>query len=116
MKPLFCALLIFLLTGCYVYRPLEATDETPLPPLNEQLQKDKFYEINSGGKTYKVKAVNWEGDSLVAHVNMKEKNEMKFHKNDIAAVNHRQFSRGRSDALTVGIYAGIAALVLLLFQ
>ena len=116
MRLLLCAVMIFLMTGCYVYRPLEAVEDEPLPAFSEQIVKDKFYEIHSGGKNYKIKAVNWEGDSLVAHVNMKEKNEMKFHKNDISAVNHRQFSRGRSDALTVGIYAGIAALVLLLTQ
>ena len=102
------------MSGCYVYHPLEVEEDQPIPPFSEQIQKDKFYEITSGGKNYTIKAVNWEGDSLVTHVNMKENREMKFHKNDITAVNHRQFSRGRSDALTVGIYAGVAALILLL--
>lgn len=114
----FSILIIFLLliSSCYVYRPLEAEEDQEIPTITEQIQKDKFYQINANGKSYKVKAVQWEGDSLVAHVNMKEDNQMKFHKNDIATVNHRVFSRGRSDALTVGIYGGIAALILLLTQ
>ena len=99
-----------------MYRPLEIKEDEKIPKLTEQIQKDKFYQIQSGGKNYKIKAVQWEGDSLVAHVNMKDKNEMKFHKNDITTVNHRQFSRGRSDALTVGVYGAAAAVILFLMQ
>ncbi|MDO5654514.1 MAG: hypothetical protein Q4G27_00070 [Flavobacteriaceae bacterium] len=116
MKFIFTLFILIYFTSCYVYKPLELKEDEPLPALNEQLIKDKYYEITSGGKKYKIKAVQWDGDSLVAHVNMKEKNLIKFHKNDISQVEHRSFSRGRSDALTVGVYAGIAALILLLFQ
>ena len=110
----FLFIISLFLTSCYVYRPLELKEDEPIPIINEQILKDKFYTIGSQGKNYKIKAVKWEGDSLVTHINMKEDQEMKFHKNDISTVEHRVFSRGRSDALTVGIYGGVAAVILLL--
>ncbi len=116
MKSSFLILICLLLSSCYVYRPLEVAEDQEIPSLKEQLQKDKFYTISSQGEEYKIKAVQWQGDSLVAHVNLKEDQEMKFHKNDISTVNHRVFSRGRSDALTVGAYAGVIGLIFFLTQ
>lgn len=116
MKFLPFAFMLLLFTNCYVYKPLELEEDQKKPPITSEIKKDQFYQIVSADKTYKIKAVKWEGDSLVAHVNMKEKNEVKFHKNDISTVNHRQFSRGRSDALTVGIYGILGGLILLLTQ
>lgn len=104
------------MSSCYVYRTLELDEDEEIPSLQEQIEQDKFYNIHSGGEKYKIKAVAWQGDSLVAHVNLKEDQELKFHKNDISSVEHRVFSRGRSDALTLGIYGGIAGLILFLTQ
>lgn len=116
MKFSYLIIICILFSSCYVYRPLELKEDEPLPTIDQQIVKDKFYTISSHGENYKIKAVEWQGDSLVTHINMKEENEMKFHKNDISTVNHRVFSRGRSDALTVGIYAGILGVILLLSQ
>lgn len=114
MRSIVYIFIISLLTSCYVYRPLKAKEDEEIPVITKQIVKDKIYKIQSGEKTYKIKAVRWEGDSLVTHVNLKEENEKKFHKDNIQGVNHRVFSRGRSDATTVGIYAGLAGLILLL--
>lgn len=116
MKFFSILLICISLSSCYVYRTLELEEDQEIPTLEEQIVQDKFYTINSNGEKFKIKAVAWQGDSLVAHVDMKEDQEMKFHKNDISTVEHRIFSRGRSDALTVGIYGGIIGLILLLTQ
>lgn len=116
MKFSFLVLLTILLSSCYVYRPLELAEDELIPSVQAQLQKDKLYAIKTQGKEYKIQAVEWQGDSLVTHINRNEDKMMKFHKNDITSVKHRTFSRGRSDAITVGAYAGMVGLILLLTQ
>ncbi|MDO5510307.1 MAG: hypothetical protein Q4F57_06395 [Weeksellaceae bacterium] len=84
-------------------------------PMEQQILKDKMYRISTQGEEFNILAVRWEQDTLVAHVNRKEKLERRWHKNDITLVENRQFSRGRSDALTFLIYGilGTGAYLLL---
>ncbi|MGI9526411.1 MAG: hypothetical protein ACR2MS_04790 [Weeksellaceae bacterium] len=114
MKFIYILSLCLLFTNCYVYKTQISSKEEETLPIQNQLQIDQFYKIKVDNHSYKIKAVEWEGDSLTAHVNFKEKNLKKFHKNDITEVQQRTFARGKSDALTFGIYGGITALIILL--
>lgn len=68
--------------------------------------KDKgYYQLDVFDKTHKIEAVKWQGDTLISHVKGQPKKELKFHEKDIQNLKVRQFSKGRSDALTVAAYA-----------
>lgn len=114
MKFIYTILISLLFSSCYVYQANNFEDAEKIPDVVQQIQKDQLYKLNVNDKIYTVKAVQWEGDSLVTYVNFKEKNLQKFHKNDIKEVKHRVFSRGLSDALTFGIYGGAITLLILL--
>ena len=68
MKNSFLLLLLstLFLTSCYVYKPVEAKKGETLPPIREQLQPDKIYKIDVNQKSYVVKVISWDKDSLVA--------------------------------------------------
>lgn len=79
--------------------------------------KDKgYYQVDVFDKTYKMEAVKWQGDTLIAHIKGKPKKELKFHEKDIQNLKIRQFSKGRSDALTVAAYATAGVGVFLLLK
>lgn len=99
-----------------MYKVNSFEEADAVPSIEKQIKKDVLYKIKANDNFYKIKAVEWEGDSLVTYVNLKENNIQKFHKNDISEVQHRTFAKGRSDALTFGIYGGLAALIILLLQ
>lgn len=75
-----------------------------------------YYQVDVFDKTYKMEAVKWQGDTIVGHVKGKPKKELKFHEKDIQNLKVRQFSKGRSDALTVASYASIGVGVFLLLK
>ena len=79
--------------------------------------KDKgYYQVDVFEKTYKMEAVKWQGDTIIGHVKGQPKKELKFHEKDIQNLKVRQFSKGRSDALTVAAYASVGVGVFLLLQ
>ncbi|MXV38029.1 hypothetical protein GO491_04960 [Flavobacteriaceae bacterium Ap0902] len=114
MKPIYLVLLCFIFTNCYVYQVNNFEKAETIPPIEKQIKKDQLYKLKVNNEIYKVQAAAWEGDSLVTYINFKEDKVRKFHKNDITEVQQRTFARGRSDALTFGIYGGIAAIIILL--
>lgn len=102
--------ILLLISSCYVYKAPEITEEKPLT-IEEQIKPNNFYKIYVDDKSYKIKSVKWEQDSLVTHVNMKEKNIRKFAKKDINKVENRVFSNNRSTAVTFLIYGIIGASI-----
>lgn len=96
--------LLFLLINCYTYK-VPKTEEKQLPKnIAQNIVPEQRYMVVTEKKTYKIKALRWEQDSLVAEVGNMKKNEIKIHKNQIKEVRNRTFSRERSDALTLGSY------------
>lgn len=108
--------ILFCLSGCYVYKPLELGENEKPQTTKEQLKKGKYYKIISQDKTYKVQVAKWEKDSVVTYLNFKEKNTKKFHQKDISEVQHRSFARGRSDVLTLGAYGILGLGIYFLLQ
>lgn len=104
------------LTSCYVYKPVEAKKGETLPPIREQLQPDKIYKIDVNQKSYVVKVISWEKDSLVTQTNLKKDVKKNFAENQIKNVRSREFSDTRSNLLTVLTYAAIAAGVIFLVK
>ncbi|QTV05575.1 hypothetical protein [Faecalibacter bovis] len=80
------------------------------------IKEKGYYQAEVFDKTYKMEAVKWLGDTLVAHVKGQPKKELKFHEKDIQNLKVRQFSKGRSDALTVAAYATVGIGVFLLLK
>ncbi|RLZ09133.1 hypothetical protein [Faecalibacter macacae] len=80
------------------------------------IKEKGYYQVDVFDKTYKMEAVKWQGDTIVAHVKGKPKKELKFHEKDIQNLKVRQFSKGRSDALTVAAYASVGVGVFLLLK
>ncbi len=113
MKRLLPLLFLLFTTSCYVYKVPELKEGEKPPTIEQEIQPQKMYNIFSQGKEYKVQAIEWDGDSLVTYEKRNPKKIKKFAKSDINGVEHRQFSRGRSDALTFGIY-GLAAVIIVL--
>ena len=93
---------------------VKSTDEIVIKP--KSIIKDKgYYQIDVFEKTHTIEAVKWQGDTLISHVKGQPKKELKFHEKDIQNLKVRQFSKGRSDALTVAAYAtaGVGLFLLL---
>lgn len=118
MKNSFLLLLIstLFLTSCYVYKPVEAKKGETLPPIREQLQPDKIYKIDVNQKSYVVKVISWDKDSLVAQTNLKKDVKKNFADNQIKNLRTREFSDARSNVFTVLTYAAIAAGVIFLVK
>lgn len=118
MKNSFLLLLIstLFLTSCYVYKPVEAKKGEKLPSVKEQLQPEKIYKIDVDQKTYVVKIISWEKDSLVAQTNLRKDVKKNFAENQIKNVRTREFSDARSNVFTVLTYAAIAAGVIFLVK
>lgn len=114
MKKLLFLSIFILFTSCYVYKAPEVKKGEENLGIKEMIQPDNRYEINSNGKTFKIKAIKWEQDSLIAHINGNKRKEIKLNQNQITEVKNRVFSRGRSDALTFGSYTLIGAIILFL--
>ncbi|MCY0976785.1 hypothetical protein PGH12_06425 [Chryseobacterium wangxinyae] len=84
--------------------------QQPIPfNVQEQITSNNRYKIDVDGKTYKIIADKWEGDSLVAHYVNNPNMNLKFHKNQInnEKISERRFSKPLSDIITVAAYAGI---------
>ncbi len=125
MKRLFgLILLLLLLTSCYVYKPLEPTvdeegNEVPVPPIKEQLEKDRLYKVEVAidsvrTKTYKIQFDQFEGDSIVGKINANETKVVKLDSNKVQLLKHRNFQPWYSNGLTILAYAGIIVGVILL--
>jgi len=68
------------------------------------IKEKGYYKLGVFDRDYKIEAVKWEGDSLIAHKKGKPSKEYKFNEKDIEYIKIRKFSKGRSDALTVAAY------------
>ena len=103
---------------------VKADDMSPIVENKEDIEirpkgiiKEKgYYQLEVFEKTQKIEAVKWEGDTLVAHVKGKPNKVLKFHEKDIQNLKVRQFSKGRSDALTVAAYATAGVGIFLLLK
>jgi len=80
------------------------------------IKEKGYYQVEVFEKTQKIEAVKWEGDTLVAHVKGKPNKVLKLHEKDIQNLKVRQFSKGRSDALTVAAYATAGVGIFLLLK
>ena len=89
---------------------------TELPTTKSLIKEKGYYQVEVFEKTQKIEAVKWEGDTLIAHVKGKPKKELKFHEKDIQNLKSREFSKGRSDALTIAAYASLGVGVFLLLK
>lgn len=103
------------MNSCYVYHPIEAKNNEKIPPIQEQLKPNQIYKIDVDNKTYKIKVVKWEKDSLVADVKIGKDIKKSFSAKQITNVKEYKFSDTRSNILTVLSYialgVGIAVLV-----
>lgn len=111
----FIVILTFFMNSCYVYHPIEAKNNEKIPPIQEQLKPNQIYKIDVDNKTYKIKVVKWEKDSLVADVKIGKDIKKSFSAKQITNVKEYKFSDTRSNILTVLSYialgVGIAVLV-----
>ena len=80
------------------------------------IQEKGYYQVEVFDKTYKIEAVKWEGDTLVAHKKGNPGKTYKFNEKDIQNLKVRKFSKGRSDALTVSAYALLGVVVYLILK
>uniref|UniRef100_UPI0039A4316E hypothetical protein n=1 Tax=Ornithobacterium rhinotracheale TaxID=28251 RepID=UPI0039A4316E len=110
MKNIWFFLCFCLISSCYVYRPKSENDQQSAG-IEKQIQPEKRYQILSEGNKIKIKAVAWEGDSLIAETIGIKKKTLKFNKNQISSVENRVFSRGHSDALTFTSYALMGGII-----
>ena len=95
-------------------KAMKSGEEIVVKP--QSIIKEKgYYQIDVFDKTHTIEAVKWQGDTLISHVKGQPKKELKFHEKDIQNLKVRQFSKGRSDALTVAAYAtaGVGLFLLL---
>lgn len=78
------------------------------------IKEKGYYTLEVFDRDYKIEAKNWVGDTLIAHKKGNPKKEYKFNERDIQNLKVRQFSKGRSDALTVTAYviAGVTIFLL----
>lgn len=113
---LFLLIITFFLNSCYVYRSAELKKGEQLPPVQEQIKPDQIYKIDVENKTYRIKAVKWENDSLVAYTNIKKEVKKNFSSKQITNVKERKFSETRSNTLTVIAYASIGLGILFLLK
>ncbi len=95
---LFLALTI-LLQSCYTYSSLKTPKDQKQLTIQEQI-----YKIEVDNKTYTIKAIQWEQDSLVAQISLKKDIKKKFSTKQITNVRERKFSDTRSNILTVISY------------
>ncbi len=97
-----------------------ATTNQPIDLENikpKSIIKEKgYYSVEVFDKAYKIEAVKWQGDTLIAHQKGKPSKEYKFHEKDIQHLKIRKFSKGRSDALTGASYAAAAVIIYLLLK
>ncbi|MRI63927.1 hypothetical protein EDM00_07995 [Ornithobacterium rhinotracheale] len=110
MKNIWFFLCFCLISSCYVYRSKSENDQQSVG-FEKQIQPEKRYQILSEGNKIKIKAVSWDGDSLIAETGSIKKKTLKFNKNQINSVENRVFSRGRSDAMTFASYALIGGII-----
>lgn len=89
---------------------------TEIPTTKSLIKEKGYYQVEVFDKKQKIEAVKWEGDTLIAHVKGKPKKELKFHEKDILNLKTREFSKGRSDALTIASYASLGVGVFLLLK
>lgn len=89
---------------------------TEIPSTKSLIKEKGYYQVEVFERTQKIEAVKWEGDTLIAHVKGKPKKELKFHEKDIQNLKTREFSKGRSDALTIASYATLGVGVFLLLK
>lgn len=114
-KSIFLLLILtFFLESCYVYRSAEAKKDGQAPSVQEQIKPNQIYKIDVANKTYRIKAVKWEKDSLVAQINMKKDIKKNFSVNQISNIKERKFSNSRSDIFTVLSYIAIGTGVIFL--
>lgn len=113
---LFFLILTSFLNSCYVYRTVEVKKGEQLPPIQEQIKPEQIYIIDVENKTYKVKAIKWENDSLVAYTNIKKEVKKNFSSHQITNVRERKFSDTRSNTLTVIAYASIGLGIFFLLK
>lgn len=81
------------------------------------LKPSGTYRLYANQTEYTVVAQKWDGDSLVVYPRGKENQPFKLHKNDIDLnrMYSRNFSKRKSDMITIAGYAaGLATVILLL--
>ena len=100
---LFLALTI-LLQSCYTYSSLKTPKDQKQLTIQEQIKPEQIYKIEVDNKTYTIKAIQWEQDSLVAQTSLKKDIKKKFSTKHITNVRERKFSDTRSNILTVISY------------
>lgn len=114
-KSIFLLLILTcLLESCYVYHSADVKKDGQKPSVQEQIKPEQIYKIETDNKIYKIKAVKWENDSLVAQINEKKDIKKKFSVNQITNVKERKFSNSRSDILTVLSYIAIGTGIVFL--
>ena len=100
---LFLALTI-LLQSCYTYSSFKTPKDQKQLTIQEQIKPEQIYKIEVDNKTYTIKAIQWEQDSLVAQTSLKKDIKKKFSTKQITNVRERKFSDTRSNILTVISY------------
>ncbi|WP_395091652.1 hypothetical protein ACF3NR_10750 [Vaginella massiliensis] len=93
------------------------TTETKSGDLKLYIKPNGIYKLTVQQKQHHIVAQSWIGDTLVASPKGKEKQTLKFHKNDIdqTQMYDRKFSKRKSDIITVGAYAvALAGLIFLI--
>ncbi|MCU7616265.1 hypothetical protein NZ698_03580 [Chryseobacterium sp. PBS4-4] len=98
-------------------QPVNEKEVLPINIQNE-LQPTKNYKIKVDGRSYKIIADKWEGDTLVAHRVNKPEAILKLHKNQInaEAITERRFSKPLSDIITILVYGGIGVGIYMLLR
>lgn len=117
MKKVFYLLIcILFFNSCYVYKPIEGKEEAASVSVKQQMQPGRIYKFDVDQKTYVVKVVGWEKDSLIAQTNFKKDIKQNFAENKIKNVRTKEFSDTRSNFLTVITYVAIATGVIFLLK
>lgn len=108
-------LFTFLLNSCYVYKSEETKKDKKQPSIQDQIKPNGIYQIDVADKTYKIKALKWNKDSLSAQINLKKDVKKNFAANQITNIRERKFSESRSNFLTVISYAAVGVGVFFIF-
>lgn len=112
---LFLALTL-LLQSCYAYQSIKAPKDGKQLTIQEQIKPEQIYKIEVENKTYKIKAIKWEQDSLVAQTSLKKDIKKNFSAKQITNVKERRFSDTRSNILTVISYIAVGTGIVFLIN
>lgn len=95
---------------------MEAQKGQALPPIGQQIKPNLIYKIDVDQKTYRIKAIKWEKDSLVAQIKRRKDVKKSFNATQITNVRERRFSETRSNFFTVLSYTAIGTGIFFLVK